>query len=377
MKSAKLTQEFVDAAAPRKREYIIVDDRSDGLALRVRPNGSKTWQLRWREDGALRRISLGSAKTITLAVARKRAADARWMEELEAPPDPKKRVLFCDLAIGFLNLKTAEGKQTKSMRIYIQSQLIPAMGHVPAAMLSTPQIAAWFHQYSATRPGGANETLRTLAAILGYGRETGLIPADTPDPCAPIRRNPRRNMGRILSADGLAALGRALRRPARGEEDICDLISLILLTGCRSGEIRRLRWDEVRHDRLALKKAKTGPRDVLLAAAAKRILKRRKKTETGLYVFPSPKTVSKPRSSIWGVWREIKARAGIDPAFRLHDLRHSYASHAIMSGETLAMTGKLLGHASPVSTERYAHYDGAFLAAAANRVSAHIAEAMA
>ena len=52
-RSAKLTQVSVDAAMPRKREYIIIDDQVQSLALRVRPNGSKAWQLRWREDGKL------------------------------------------------------------------------------------------------------------------------------------------------------------------------------------------------------------------------------------------------------------------------------------------------------------------------------------
>ena len=44
---------------------------------------------------------------------------------------------------------------------------------------------------------------------------------------------------------------------------------------------------------------------------------------------------------------------------RLHDLRHTFASHAAMQAETLPMIGKLLGHASVQSTSRYAHLDDA------------------
>ena len=40
---------------------------------------------------------------------------------------------------------------------------------------------------------------------------------------------------------------------------------------------------------------------------------------------------------------------------RLHDLRHSYASHALALGESLSMIGKLLGHTSMGTTARYAH----------------------
>ena len=47
-----------------------------------------------------------------------------------------------------------------------------------------------------------------------------------------------------------------------------------------------------------------------------------------------------------------------------------------MQGQSLTITGKLLGHADPASTERYAHLDGQYLAAAAERVSGLVAEMM-
>lgn len=375
-RSAKLTQDAVDAASPRKTEYVIVDARSDGLALRVRPNGSKTWRLRWREDGELKRATIGNAKKISLAHARKRAADASWTRDETEVPDEDRGGLFADLATGFVEGKERAGLRSRSPRIYARSQLIPNFGHVPAAEISTPRVASWFHGYSTTRPGGANEALRLLAAILAYGREEGLIPRRTPDPCAPVRKNPKRNAGRILSADGLAALGRVLGTQDARDPDATDVVSLILLTGCRSGEIVRLKWEEVHPDRLKLQRTKTGPRDVLLSKAAKRILTRRKTTRMGLYVFPAISTISRPRANVEQAWKRMKTEAGIDPKLRLHDLRHSYASHAVMSGETLVMAGKLLDHRNPASTERYAHYDGAFLSAAADRVCARIARMM-
>ena len=96
--SAKLTQESVDAAAPRKREYIIIDDQAAGLALRVRPNGSKTWQLRWREDGKLKRVTIGDATKITLADARRRTSEPYLREEREEPNSGWDAILFGDLA---------------------------------------------------------------------------------------------------------------------------------------------------------------------------------------------------------------------------------------------------------------------------------------
>ena len=43
---------------------------------------------------------------------------------------------------------------------------------------------------------------------------------------------------------------------------------------------------------------------------------------------------------------------------RLHDLRHSFASFAVADGASLFLVGKLLGHASSRTTERYAHLSG-------------------
>jgi integrase len=53
----------------------------------------------------------------------------------------------------------------------------------------------------------------------------------------------------------------------------------------------------------------------------------------------------------WGIARR---HAGLD-GVRLHDLRHSYASLALGRGVPLAVIGKLLGHRSPATTQRYAH----------------------
>lgn len=57
---------------------------------------------------------------------------------------------------------------------------------------------------------------------------------------------------------------------------------------------------------------------------------------------------------------------------RLHDLRYTYASQAIMTSETLSMAGQQLGHRRPQTTEIYEHLDAQHLADAADRVSRSI-----
>ncbi len=379
-RSRKLTQEVVDAATPRVKEYLLSDDQVVGLYLRVRPNASRTWQMRWADGKATRKASLGSATTITLEAARRRAVEPGGVSVAHRADRAATRSApgeFGRVARLYLETKERDGLKSKSYRTYIRSQLIPNFGDLAITDLSTPRVAHWFHSYSSTRPGGANEAIKILGFILRFARDRGINDAQTPDPCAAIQRNPRRHAWRILGAEGLAALGKALDQADPSDADAVDAIRLILLTGCRSGEIRKLRWTEVRADRLQLEDSKTGPRPVILSSQAKALLARRHEGRLSAFVFPSKLSLNRPVCDFSLAWKRIRAAAGLDQNLRLHDLRHSYASHAVMRGESLAITGRLLGHKGPLSTERYAHYDGRHLSAAARRVCASIAEAMA
>ena len=56
-------------------------------------------------------------------------------------------------------------------------------------------------------------------------------------------------------------------------------------------------------------------------------------------------------------FQKVCAEANL-PGLRIHDLRHSFASFAVADGASLFLVGKLLGHASARTTERYAHLSG-------------------
>ncbi len=68
-------------------------------------------------------------------------------------------------------------------------------------------------------------------------------------------------------------------------------------------------------------------------------------------------------------WSEVKGG-------RLHDLRHSFASHAAARYETLPMIGKRLGHAKLQTTSGYAHLDDGPVLDAAGRIGSLIADMM-
>jgi integrase len=74
------------------------------------------------------------------------------------------------------------------------------------------------------------------------------------------------------------------------------------------------------------------------------------------------------------VWNAIRKRARLDD-FRLHDLRHTFASYAVMNGVSMPTISRLLGHGVLESTERYAHLSDSSVRAAAGRVVGHMARA--
>jgi len=74
-------------------------------------------------------------------------------------------------------------------------------------------------------------------------------------------------------------------------------------------------------------------------------------------------------------WAKIRRTAAL-PDVRLHDLRHSFASVAIAQGIPLATIGKLLGHALPETTARYAHLADEVISESADRICSGLANAM-
>ena len=93
------------------------------------------------------------------------------------------------------------------------------------------------------------------------------------------------------------------------------------------------------------------------------------------WLFGNPRT-GKALARITEHWYDIRERAGLD-GLRLHDLRHTFASHAVRNKETLTMVGQLLGHRYPQSTARYAHWADEDVLRAAQQIGDAIERMMA
>ena len=144
------------------------------------------------------------------------------------------------------------------------------------------------------------------------------------------------------------------------------------LTGCRRSKVLDLRWRNVGADPLKIEDSKVGPRCVPLGAAARAhidTLSGARDPDAFLFACLAEGRGTHTLTECWHTARE-RAKLG---RLCLHDLRHTVASHAVMSGENLPQIGKLLGHRRHRTTAGYAHLADSRLVEAAERVGNLIA----
>ena len=369
---------FADAAIarlrPREREYTVWDSLVVGLGVRVRPTGGRSYVLLEDAGGRSRRVSLGPVLLKTIAEVR-RECHARKAEP-EATGAPRCAApLFRDFVEGAWKEAHFDGYKSstkKGVRSVLDRQLLPAFGSKPLDRIAPAQIGRWFDRFSRTAPGNANHALDLLTQIINFAIARGHLETN---PARDAKRNPRRILTRFLSREEVARLHRVLDRQTRdSRREQADIIRLLLLTGCRRSEILRLRWSEVDRDRLVLADGKTGPRIVPLNTQARRILERRLRGASP-FVFPSPRDPARPRSRNLPFWDRARREAGIQDV-RLHDLRHTHASHAVLNGVPVPVVARLLGHADVRTTLRYAHLGDREIQEAAERVGQAISTIM-
>ena len=151
-----------------------------------------------------------------------------------------------------------------------------------------------------------------------------------------------------------------------------NLIRLLVFTGCRLSEIQTLKWDyvDLENGVLRLPDSKTGVKTVHLGPPALKVLIGIERLDDNPWVIPG-KYANTHLQEPQRPWRRIRARAGLDDV-RIHDLRHTFASVAVSSGQGLPMIGQMLGHTQVQTTARYAHLATEPVKRATNDVSTTI-----
>lgn len=359
--------------------HVVWDTLYPGFGLRFRESGHKTWIVSFRQRKIKRTVTLGSVPAMTIREARREARRILSEMQLEGLPTKAKEQVKCaplfrDYAGEFWadysrHWKPSTAKRSASC---LKLQLIPYFGDMTVDAIRRTDIAR-FRDSLSDRPVVFNRAIPVLSVMLQYAEQLGYRRAYS-NPCRGTPRYKIRLIERYLSSIEYRRLASALDKYQNHYPKQVAIIWLLMFTGARLGEIQSLRWEYVKPPRLMLPDSKTGAKIIYLNKQAQSILHALPKKRNSGLIFPSRIKPAKP-VSISIAWDKIRHHAAI-PDVRLHDLRHSFASVAIRDGISLLIIGKLLGHALPETTARYAHLADETIQDSALRVCSSIAAAM-
>ncbi|HRK70014.1 MAG TPA: tyrosine-type recombinase/integrase [Micropepsaceae bacterium] len=374
---------IVDALQPGQTAW---DSELRGFGIRCQGT-SKTYSVKYRVGGGTkgrqRWFTLGKHGALTPETARKMAQDVlelvrKGKDPAEDRTEHRKALTIAEFWALYdaQHVSRKKPRTAEEYRALARAYILPKFGDVKIVDLARTNVARW-HSSDADlldKPYRANRALALLFGMMTKAEEWGYRPAHT-NPCEKIAKHAEEKRKRFLSAEEMARLGASLghfEANALAPLPALSLIRLLLFTGMRLSEGLNLRWQNVSMGGafIHLKESKTGAKTVPLPLPARDMLAAfpRAKGDAGNLVFPGRDGAS-PLQGIQKIWQRIRKHAGLDDV-RIHDLRHSFASVAAQSGVSLYVTGAILGHKDPKTTQRYSHLDITPVLAAAESTAA-------
>lgn len=364
MPRALLTAAFIESAVcpPGRSKLEFWDLQIPGFTFERRASGEGTFYLRWTAPGRLQRqLKICREKDATVAQIRKKAQQLRSEVVMGGDPGAKKAEaktipFFSDIAAQYLDYAKQNLKAHDAVEMVLRVHLLPRFRRMRVNEITRPIVAQWLAEKRAS--GLAPATVLKLQMMLGRAYQLASqagVPGCDKNPTKGLPRVRLQNSrDRYLSRDESVRLRAAVA--ASQNTQLQHIVGLLLLTGARLRELLDARWENIDVGRQSwfLPDSKTNrSRYVPLSKPALAIIEALPRFTGCPYLVPNPET-KKPYVSIKHAWQRAIKVAKL-PGLRLHDLRHSAASFMVNSGVDLFAVGKVLGHASYQSTQRYAH----------------------
>ena len=374
---------------PANGNVVIWDSNVTGLGARVTAAGNRSFVFRYVHNSRERRMTLGPFPALSITAAREmatqhRASVARGLDPLGARQTARSTPTVADLCHDYLERHARRHKRPGSIRddeAMIETIIKPKLGRCRVSDLASRDVETIHHAMRNT-PYRANRCLALISKMLSLAIKWGWR---TDNPAKGISRYQEQRRERWLDTEEISKLADALDqledRPA------ANALRLLLLTGARKGEVLKMRWADVdfssgRWNKPSAHTKQKRNEHVPLSPPALELLQRlkaRPDASMSAYVFPG-NTPDTHLADIKKTWRRVCITAGLVeqrprlsasgkpvmdnqgqpvieqiPTARIHDLRHTFASHLVSSGRSLALVGRLLGHTQPATTARYAH----------------------
>jgi len=363
--NSKLTQATVkNTPCPATGVTRRWDSRLAGFHLEVRPNGRKTFRYRYKEpSGRQRTVTVARYGEMTAPQARKAAEGIAARVRLgENPAEERAEARSAPRVndIARLVLSGSDIRETSRAKYWEQYERFvkPAIGTRNVSDIRQRDVQRIIDSVPGSKGVQGNRVRALLNKLFNAAERRGYIAGN---PARNTTQRRERQVSRFMSEDDMRAIAEAAASESADPQG-ADVVMLLMLTGSRKGETLRARWQDIDLQRGVWIKPETTtkqgePHHLELDRAVVDLLSRirREQEEGETLVFPSPRSQGQPRHDIKSTWYRIRDRAGIDPAWRMHDLRHAYASRLAAAGVPGAVLQHLMGHASYQTTQRYVH----------------------
>ena len=266
----------------------------------------------------------------------------------------------------------------------IMNHVIPYLGEKPLRKVTAADLCSLYQKLLERgrmkdgnhEAGLSPTTVRSIHNIIHHAlrtaAENGLLPANPAEAVTPPKVVSQAK--KILNHDQLDTFKAAVKQDWIWR----DFFLTELTTGLRRGELCGLKWSDFDEEAGTLNVCRTiharkgggveegttktyaGTRTILLPSSTAQLLRERKKSALTEWIFPDLLCPEKPVSP-GSAYRRLKGlleEAGL-PDLRFHDLRHTFATHALASGVDAKTLSGILGHTKASFTlDTYTHVTG-------------------
>lgn len=361
-KNQKLTKRVVESIPPHKtNELLIWDSVLKGFGVRVFPTGRRTYFVQYRNQfGGTRRKKIGVYGIITADQAREEAK--KLLGDVAKGGDPsqdfqkaKLKPTFEELAHEYIEMHAKANKRPKSLREdqkMLNNILLKRLGGKKVEEITPYDIQQLHHELRETSYM-ANRVRTLLHKMFNLAIQWQWVIVN---PVSGIKKYQEYKRDRWLNDEELQRLHDVLDR--YHNQGVANAIRLLVLTGARKNELLSATWDQLDLEKGVWTKPAHSTKQkkmehLPLSTQVVSLLKEMAEKATTSYLFPG-KIPEKPVQDIKKAWHTISTQADLEKV-RIHDLRHTHASHLVSSGLSLSIVGKLLGHTQASTTQRYAH----------------------
>ncbi|WP_051134337.1 site-specific integrase [Methylocystis sp. ATCC 49242] len=363
----KLTVKQIESLRPKARPYETLD--GDGLYVTVRPNGSKSFNLRYRFGGRSKNLTIGLA-AIGLAEARRLAQEAR--AEIARGNDPcsqkamrvaaakvsqqPARDSIAEIVDLFLEKhvkpKTRPNSARETERL-LRREIVARWGDRKLSTVSRGDVRRLLEETAERAPVLSNRVLAAFRKLCGWAVERDIIVASPCDKLKPVAAENSRD--RVLSDDELAAVWRAVDGLGF---PFGPMFQLLALTGQRRSEVAGMTWAEVDLASalwtIPAARSKNGlEHRVPLSPQAVKIIAALPRFAGGQgFLFSSgdtpPSGFSRAKRRLDDALSTMAKASGDDgmPPFALHDLRRTAVSGMARLGVALPIIERVVNHIS-------------------------------